>query len=399
MAKQTLWNKSFIFANLIQFGIFIGHFMLYSTIGIYTRSITSIEWYVGAAAGIFTLASLITRLFSGKLLGRINTSKVLIAGLSLSLLASIGYLLSVDVWILIVMRIINGLGYGLSSVAIATMISSMLPSERLLEGLGYSMMVSTICGALGPAISLNIIQDDPDRFKTVFFVSIGVAFFSVIIAIWFQRRLSPKSVKPNNKQSHKMELSIKITLATVVFSILTFLVAFSQSTVTACLNIYALDSNLGNMSLFFILFSIANIITRTFMNRILQAFSQRSIMILITIFLMVIYVGIFNAQQAKCIFIIAVPFGIVMGFYYPLLGAKIIKTMSQQYQGMSNTIYLAASDLAFAFGAVFWSGVAGALGSYRPIYLIAAVLAGVMLLIVLRYPSWLKKYRVQEELW
>ena len=66
MQKQSLWTKEFLLANCILFSLNMGYFILYSTIGIYTRGLTSVEFYVGLVTGIFTFASLCTRFFSGR---------------------------------------------------------------------------------------------------------------------------------------------------------------------------------------------------------------------------------------------------------------------------------------------------------------------------------------------
>ena len=88
-----------------------------------------------------------------------------------------------------------------------------------------------------------------------------------------------------------------------------------------------------------------------------------------------------------------------MGFYYPMMSSKTLKTMNEKRQGTSNTLRLAAEDLAFSFGAVFWGMLSVYIGGYRYIYLAAAGLAFLMLVIVLVYPSILNKMNIQEDVW
>ena len=73
--------------------------------------------------------------------------------------------------------------------------------------------------------------------------------------------------------------------------------------------------------------------------------------------------------------------------------------MAQHRQGTSNTLRLAAEDLAFALGAVFWGTISIYIGGYKYIYLIAAGLAMLMFLIVIFYPFILKKLNIHEEVW
>ena len=128
-------------------------------------------------------------------------------------------------------------------------------------------------------------------------------------------------------------------------------------------------------------------------------FGERHILIVITAMLILALYGIYAAESASLIFAMAMPLGIVMGFYYPMMSSKTLKTMNEKRQGTSNTLRLAAEDLAFSFGAVFWGMLSVYIGGYRYIYLIAAALAGLMLLIVLVYPSVLKKWNIQEDVW
>ena len=127
MNHEKLWTRSYITAILIQLCVALGYFMLYSTIGIYARSLTNIELYVGVVTGMFTFAALFTRFFTGPVLDRFPRKTILLIGLFLSVMSNVGYLFSSDVEFLITMRAINGLGYGLSSAALATIVSTMLP--------------------------------------------------------------------------------------------------------------------------------------------------------------------------------------------------------------------------------------------------------------------------------
>lgn len=52
MNHEKLWTRSYITAILIQLCVALGYFMLYSTIGIYARSLTNIELYVGVVTGM-----------------------------------------------------------------------------------------------------------------------------------------------------------------------------------------------------------------------------------------------------------------------------------------------------------------------------------------------------------
>lgn len=400
MAEEKLWTRPYITAILIQLCVALGYFMLYSTIGIYARGLTSFELFVGVVTGIFTFAALFTRFFSGPMLDRFPRKRVLLIGLALSLIANLGYLYSENIQMLIGMRIINGFGYGLASAAIATIVSTMLPPKRLLEGVGYCMMFTTLCGAVGPTIALSISGSDPGRFGIVFLISTIFTALSFLLAITLHPKPYVETVPENNAvSSDSRKTGSGFSLATAIMMMLTFLLGFTHSSILACLNLYAMDAQLGNLSLFFIVFALTNFTTRLLMNRIVQAVSERRVLIFITALLIAAYSGIYMANDASLIYLMAMPLGIVMGFYYPMMSSKTLKTMYEHRQGTSNTLRLAAEDLAFAIGAVFWGVLSGYIGGYRYIYLVASGLAALMFIIVLFYPTVLKKRGIKEEVW
>lgn len=401
MNDERLWTKSYITAILIQLCLAMGYFMLYSTIGIYARSLTKIEIYVGVVTGMFTFAALFTRFFTGPALDRFPRKMILLAGLSLSVASNAGYIISSDIEFLITMRAINGLGYGLSSAALATIISTMLPPKRLLEGVGYCMMFNTLCGAVGPTIALYISNSNPEKFGIVFVISTVFTAISVILALLLNPKPHADSGENRENQSEvsKQKEPSGFSMATVILMVLTFFLAFNHSSILACLNLYAMDANLGNLSLFFIIFALTNFTTRLLMNRMVNRFGERRILITVTAMLILALYGIYAAESSTLIFAMAMPLGIVMGFYYPMMSSKTLKTMNEKRQGTSNTLRLAAEDLAFSFGAVFWGMLSVYIGGYRYIYLVSAALAGLMLLIVIIYPSILKKLNIQEDVW
>ena len=391
--EYRLWSRQFVSVLAVEFGVSIGFFMLYSTIGIYAKSMTSIELYIGIVTGIFTFASLFTRLFSGGMMKRLSCKKVMLFGIGLSLLSYVGYSFADSLPVLIGVRMLNGLGYGFASAAMTTMISSMLPSARLLEGLGYSMMMITLCAAIGPTVGLTISQSNPERFWMVFLVAVLVTAVTLLLGCTIKDSPLPASEPVQSPQAGvpagKKRLPY-FTLAPVCILIISFFMSLIHTSVTACLNLYALEEAFGNMSLFFILFSCVNFLCRLFSGRIYRVFSERQVLVGINAILVLFCAGVFAAPNQYWIFVLAMPFGLVMGLYYPLVSAKILRSMPKSEQGTSNNLMLATQDIAGTIGAVFWAGLAGWLGGYRIVYLAAALFSVLLLVIVLVYPSILK---------
>ena len=170
--KSVLFTTSYILALAVSFFIQLSNNMLYSTIGMYAKGFTSVEYYIGLATSGFTFAALFTKLFTGKIFDFFSSRKILFAGLTLSFAASLGYLFTNNIHLLIGVRILHGLGFGISGVAISTIIANLSPHDRLLESVGYNMMLTTLTTAIGPGIVLNITHSDAAQFMPIFYLQI-----------------------------------------------------------------------------------------------------------------------------------------------------------------------------------------------------------------------------------
>ena len=77
--KSVLFTTSYILALAVSFFIQLSNNMLYSTIGIYAKGFTSVEYYIGLATSGFTFAALFTKLFTGKIFDFFSSRKILFA--------------------------------------------------------------------------------------------------------------------------------------------------------------------------------------------------------------------------------------------------------------------------------------------------------------------------------
>ena len=57
------------------------------------------------------------------------------------------------------MRVLFGIGFGMTSTSFPTMASDVIPIKRLGEGMGYFGLSTTLAMSIGPMIGLTLLQD------------------------------------------------------------------------------------------------------------------------------------------------------------------------------------------------------------------------------------------------
>ena len=136
--NNRLWTKDFIFITFVNLFMYLIHYMLVVTITEYTiDKYHASESIGGLAAGIFIIGMLAGRLGSGRIIDHLQPKKVLLYGVTFSIIAIALYFTITSLWILMLIRFIHGIAFGFSSTATGTISSRIIPENRKGEGIGY----------------------------------------------------------------------------------------------------------------------------------------------------------------------------------------------------------------------------------------------------------------------
>lgn len=81
----------------------------------------------GVASGIFSLAALISRPFSGYATDIFNKKTMCVMSTALISLSVLGYLMAPNVGLFIVIRVIHGIAFGISGTANLALVSEYIP--------------------------------------------------------------------------------------------------------------------------------------------------------------------------------------------------------------------------------------------------------------------------------
>lgn len=144
VAKERIYNKKIILILAASFFYLSSPMLINPLITGFTKSIGGSTLIAGLVAGVMNITSLLLRPIAGNLSD--NHSKYILAslgGIGL-LIASIGYTLTTSVTLLIIFRIVNGVGYVFCTVCMATWMASLLPKNKIGAGMGFYGLMNAI---------------------------------------------------------------------------------------------------------------------------------------------------------------------------------------------------------------------------------------------------------------
>ena len=365
--KERLWTRNFILALVITIGVNLACNLLLSTISIYAKQITSTDAYAGVMTGAFTLAALFIRIVAGKMLDKIGRRKVLMFGVGITVLSTVAYLLTNNIYIIIFLRVMQGVGFGISSTAIATIVTDVTPESRMLEGIGYSGVGITITTAIGPSIALALVGENYDKFNVLFIVTAAVALFTILLSF----KLSYKEVVSKKEEGTCDGEGISISKI-IIPSIVLFIAAVAESTILAFAALYGIELGFSNIGLFFTINAMGILASRLFINQIVNKLGTNVVVSSGVLIFAASIFGIAVTKTYRMLIIMGFLCGVMVGSLLPIVNLLILDSASKSSRGMANAIYYALIDGGYGIGSIMWGQVVVACG-YRWIYAYSSI--------------------------
>ena len=381
--KKQLWTKEFILALIITFGTILSCNLLLSTISIYAKEITMVDSYAGLMTGAFTLASLFIRIFAGNLLDKIGRKKILLLGSVITAIATISYSFTDQIYLIIALRALQGIGFGIASTAIATIVTDVTPEERLLEGIGYSGVCITLTTAIGPSIALKIVGEDYSRFNSLFIFTFIIAVITLILSILLKQDSNKTKVEDNTTDIQTNE-NDNWKKRIFIPSLILFFAAIAESAILSFTALYGIELGFNNIGLFFAINALGILISRLFINQIVNKLGMDKVVLLGLFIFAISLIGMAVIHTSLMLNIFGFLCGVMMGSLLPIINVMIINEVSLNMRGTANAIYYSLIDAGYGIGSIMWGAVIGLLG-FRSIYFLSGILLIIGFIIFIVY--------------
>jgi len=227
-AIQTVQNKTNLLIVAILIGTFIPPFGGSAILSIFkalkfTFDI-SVE-YIVFAISAYNFALTATLLFSGALSDIYGRKKVIVYGFILFGIGSIGSALAPNIVIFILFRFINGLGDGLVTPVLFTLLGDLVPEDKRGRYIGFSTTLVLIAWMLGPLVAgYTALISWRYIYVAIFFMVLFVLVIYQTRITYFRKSLEKSLFKALSDNFFSV---LKSRLA-VVIAILGFLMFFAR---------------------------------------------------------------------------------------------------------------------------------------------------------------------------
>ncbi|WP_071392933.1 MFS transporter [Bacillus tuaregi] len=347
MGKPKLWTKDFIIVSSINFLLTLVFYLLIVIIGIYAvNEYQATASQAGLVTGIFIVGALIGRLAVGRFIDTVGRKRILFMGLILYTMAIAFYFIQIGITFLLITRLLHGITLGIASTATGTIVAQIIPAERKGEGIGYFSMSATLATAIGPFIGLYMSQNTSMQMIFSFCLTLGIIG---LITAFFVYVPTLEMTKTTEKSGFK--LSNFIELKAVPIALITLVVSFCYSSVLSFINFYAIEIDLVSAaSFFFLVYSIAILISRPFTGRLMDVKGANYVMYPAFILFTVGMLLLGSAHNSLTLLLSGILIGLGFGNMQSCTQAIAVKLTPPHRMGLATSTFFIFLDAGLGFG-------------------------------------------------
>ncbi|MEH7418109.1 MFS transporter, partial [Neobacillus drentensis] len=342
LQKEKIWTKDFVLICLANFFIFLGFQMTLPTIPLFVEDLGGNDQLIGFVVGIFTFSSLLLRPYAGVALETKGRKFVYIIGLTIFVLSvgSFGFITSI--FLLFMMRVVQGGGWGFSTTASGTIASDLIPVTRRGEGMGFYGLSGNLALAIGPSLGLTL--TGIISFKPFFLLCAGLGLIALILS----SRISYKKVDPNpGKEKTKRKLYEKGALKP---SILMFFITVTFGGIAAFLPLYTVEKHITGIQLYFLFYALALMVTRSFAGQLYDRKGLQAVFIPGTLLILAAMILLAWLPNSFILYTAAALYGLGFGMVQPALQAWSIEKVPVNRRGMATATFYSFFDLGIGLG-------------------------------------------------
>ncbi|MDN6342964.1 MAG: MFS transporter, partial [Lactococcus lactis] len=328
----------------------------------------------GILSGIFIVGGFIARLWAGNNMKRLGAKKLLYIGTLIYFLLTFAYFFVHSVVLLLILRLVHGLGFGIAATASGTLAGAIVPSSRRGEGIGYYALSVTLSSAVGPFLSMFLYRTS--GFYSLIWLS-ALLLFIALVGIFFihVEKTTDSSNSVDNKVHKKFAWSNYFEKEALPISLIAFLIGISYSSILSFMDAYARNINLSEAaSFFFLVYAITVLLSRPITGRVFDGFGDNFVMYPTYLFFALGLLLIGFAHSGWMLLLAAIFIGLGYGSFSPFGQAIAIRNSEAHRLGITTSTFFGFMDMGVGFGP-FILGMFMPLLGYRNLYFASAILA------------------------
>lgn len=376
--KEPLWTKDFILVFISNFLLFLGFYLLLSTLPFYIFEKGGDNADVGLITAVLIISAILIRPISGIALETVNKKIFLSIGILICIISIGSFNWATLVLSIMVIRFIHGFGWGISTTTYGTIAADLIPKSRRGEGMGFFTLAGTIAMSLGPPLGIFIVNNK--GFSNLFLTATVSSTLALILLLF----VSVPQVEEVEDKKKESILSRLIERKALIPSFLALLLGFTYGGITSFITLFGKEVGIENVGWFFTINAIFMLIVRFFSGKIYDKKGHIWVLLPGAILTFLGVVILSYVKSISTLIIAAIIYGLGFGSVQPSLQTWAVNRAIPSRRGAANATFYSAFDLGIGAGSIVLSFIAEAL-NYAKMYRISSISIIVFIVFYLMY--------------
>ena len=353
--EASLWSVDFVLNLLTAHFMFASFTALVTIVPLYVLDRGGEAWHVGIVVGSFGVIGLVIRPFGGRWVYSLGARRVAVAGTAIIGVSALLHIFASNVWLIVPVRMLQGVGIALAPVATSTIVANLAPVRQRGQAMSHMGNAIAVAGLYSPVLAFWLFSRF--GFDASFIYGGAVALLGSAIAL----KLSDARTRipvPAGQQGNVPLIHKRALFPTVVFMSYTL----TTAPVNAFLPLLADQRGLGNPGLYFTVYSFMSILFMAASGPVADRLGRAAVItpgLLLTGAAMFVLSGAVN----KAMFLSAALLsGGGFGLIQPGIQSLTVDRVPTRERSSAMATLQQAWDLGGSGGAFALSPIAGALG-------------------------------------
>ncbi len=353
--RPKLWTGNYILAWLSSLVFFFAFDSMIPVLPLYMEIQQGVSGAAGLPMAALTLGALLIRPLAGCALDIYGRKILLWGGLLLFLLPAILYIWMPPAYTLIVLRFIQGIGFGISHTALFTVASDIIPSKRLGEGIGYFTAAMSLATAISPAVSSWVLSNY--SYSIIFSLAVLLIVISMIMAVLIKQ-------PPFTKKDQRPRL-VFISRTGIKPAMVTLMVAINFSSVLSFLPVYAMRQGVAVTGIYFTAMALTSFLFRPVAGMLVDRKKEKGydLAVIAGSVATILAILILSRTSSPLHLIVGgIFYGAGFAYLQTAMIALSVRNLPADKVGVANATYWTSFDLGIFIGSIVWGLLAAAVG-------------------------------------
>jgi predicted MFS family arabinose efflux permease len=345
VASTPLFTRPFVVTCLATFFFYLSFYLILPVMPLYLADMGGTSTQLGLIIGLFAFMAMILRPPTGWIIDTRGSFLVLVAGMVIFFLASLGYVLARSVDAVLALRLFHGTGMGLFPTAATVVVAELAPLARRGEAMGWFGIANSVGMVFGPAAGTAVAGRL--GFPVLFLLAAGVALLGLLCV-----GMLPKVGRPSAGKSPRPRLEDFFSPPAVLPSAILLCLYIPYGAMVAFIPIIATERGLANAGVFYTVFAVAVLLVRARAGRLSDEKGRAAVILPGMLVASVAFATLGLTSGSIGVLASAAIYGIAFGAAQPALLALTADRVAPEERGKAMGTFYAAWELGISSGAV-----------------------------------------------